>query len=305
MPIHNEETLLPISLPSVYALHPREVLVAADRCTDHSEELVKRFAEAHPEVNTVTRRFSGAEGRGWRFRSAYLRRTLYAEAENNVIMNTSADLWLGPEIQRYLPQVGHPYGLVSFAYLDYPWTYVTFIRRLLNTVRPGKGFSGLLALSKRAWLNSEDLEDLKTIPRGEDTHLSKSMVGKYPQVNRLTTSRHLRPHSGFSDSYLTGVAYHDQLHYSDLKMLSYCLMFMDPVPLVGLRHARAMRGIKNWRQGDIVYCKEDERKLKKLQGCGHVGNYGGETPSGTTLCVKCAERWAEEAAYRIIKEKLG
>ena len=253
LPIHNEEALLPLSLPSVYALHPSEVLVAIDRCTDHSEALVKYVAEMHPEVNTVIRRFGETEGKGWNFRSAYLRRTLYAEAENDVIMNTSADLWMDPAIAKHLSEVGHPYGLISFAYLDYPWTYVTFIRRLLNTLRPGKGFSGLLALSKRAWQRSEDLEDLKKIPQGEDTHLSKSMVGKYRQTNRLTYSRHLRPHGGFADSYLTGVAYHDQLHYRDLKMLTYCLMFMDPVPLVGLRHARAMKGCMNWRQGDIIY----------------------------------------------------
>ncbi len=253
MPVHDEEKLLPLSLPSIYALKPDEVLIALDRCRDGSADIIRRVADSRPETETIVRLYGESDGDGWRFRSAYLRRDLYQRARNDVILNTSADLWLDPNIRRFLPEVGKPYGLVSFAYLDCPWTYVTFIRRLLNITRRGKGFSGLLALSKKMWLECEDIEDLKKIPRGEDTHLSKSLVGHHPQVNRLTRSRHLRPHGGFADSYLTGVAYWDQLGYSDLKMLTYCLMYMDPVPLVGLRHAREMqrRGVDHWYQGDV------------------------------------------------------
>ena len=84
--------------------------------------------------------------------------------------------------------------LVSFSKIPYPLTFKGMMDRLGHTIYKHPSFSGLYAFSKKAWEETEDIEDLKKIPRGEDTHLHADLTKKYSalflsglRINILTT----------------------------------------------------------------------------------------------------------------------
>lgn len=227
---------MPLTLGGVYAVKPTEVIFTLDRCTDRSERIIEKVARNF-EAETKILVKSSEDGRDWRFRSAYLRRDAYQRAQFDTILNTSADLALTTEINRYLPLVGKKFGLISFGYIE-RWNLFFFVGRLKNIITPNRGFAGLLAFSKKAWLETEDLEDLKKIPRGEDTHLKLAISSKYKIAHRLTHCIHLRPRTTFWNQYYTGVAYWQQLQTPPWKMFLHSLFFVKPATFAGYYYAR-------------------------------------------------------------------
>jgi hypothetical protein len=235
-PIHNEDSSLPITLGGMYAVKPTEIIFTLDRCTDKSEKIIEKVAKNY-ETDTRIIIKTSDDGKDWMFRSAYLRRDAYQRAKYDTILNTSADLALTTEINRYLPQVGIKYGLISFGYIE-RWNIYFFIGRLKNIFTPNKGFAGLLAFSKKAWLETENIEDLKKIPRGEDTHLKLAISSKYKIAHRLTHCLHLRPRTTFWNQYNQGVDFWNQLHIPPYKMFLHSLFFVKPAAFTGYLHAR-------------------------------------------------------------------
>jgi glycosyltransferase involved in cell wall biosynthesis len=232
MPIHNEEELLPYSLSSVYSIKPREVLVALDRCTDKSAEILGRYAENYPGTDTHLIEFN--EPCDYRFRPAYLRRSLYELSSNDVILNTSADLVLDPTILRSM-DLGKN-GLISFGYYDYPFNYQGFAKRVISVF--AHGFAGLLALSRRAWRETEDLEDLKLQPRAEDTHLILAISRKYPTRYINTKTLHLRGNEAKLDHYRRGEAQWMVQRKSVFMAFAHSLVMLRPSSFTGYIRAR-------------------------------------------------------------------
>ncbi len=236
MPVHNDAAMLRLTLNSVYALRPDEVLFALDRCTDFSEEMIKRARRWHGHTRTRILPYGEGDGRGWKFRSAYLRRELYRLAENDTIINTSADLNLDPRIREIVDRIPDPFALISLGYLD-RWTLGTFITRLKQKALRG-GFGGLLAVSRDAWMRTEDLDELKRVSQGEDDHLFKAIKTRYRARNVTTCSLHLRPNTHPLDQYLCGV---DEWKYNRTPLrraVRVAAMSLRPALLVGYRHAR-------------------------------------------------------------------
>jgi glycosyltransferase involved in cell wall biosynthesis len=237
LPAHNEEAMLPKTLSSVYALRPDEVFFCLDRCTDGSEGIVRRYADAYAKMTETTiRRYTESDGVGWCFRSSYLRRDAYSRSRNNIILNTAADIRLCPTILNYLPLIPSEYALISFHYYEHPWNIQCFERALINKFQ--QGFAGLLALSREAWLDSENIEDLKMIPRGEDTHLRIAVGKKYPTAHRHTHSLHLRPNETREDHYNRGQAIYMQVHHHTWKALLHSIVMVRPAVFAGFMHAR-------------------------------------------------------------------
>lgn len=234
MPIHNEEAMLRQTLNSVYALHPDEAIFCLDRCTDGGERLIRESAEARG-VN-IRLIFFNEEDIAWRFRSAYMRRLSYFASSNDVIVNTSADLNLCPTIRKHVEKIPE-YGLISFGYLD-RWTPHTFITRMQQIIRGG-GFGGLLALSRGAWLETEDIDDLKGVSQGEDDHLYHAIASKYKTCNIVTNSLHLRP-TRRSDQYLCGVDMRRYGEVSGATLLYRSALRLSPEFALGYRHACAV-----------------------------------------------------------------
>jgi len=228
--------MLPKTLGSVYALQPEEAFFCLDRCTDHSEEIIKRYADAYPETTTTIRRYTDADGLDWNFRGAYLRRDAYARARNDVIVNTSADIRLCPSIARHIRGIPRRYALISFHYYEHPWNLQCFERAIINKFT--QGFAGLLAVSREAWLDSEDMEELKNIPRGEDTHLRLAIGKKHPTAHHHTHSLHLRPNESHEDHYNRGQAIYMQVSQRPLKALIHSVVMIRPAVFVGFMHAR-------------------------------------------------------------------
>ena len=195
-PIHNESEMLPYTLQSIYQLQPDEVIFSLDRCTDKSDEIIHAAAMEHPSLTRVIY-YEDKDGKDWTYRPAYLRRTAYREARNNTILNTSADIILDPATKRFLPGIT---GATIFGFLDRPWTPQCFIRHLAGAAGL-HGYSGLIAFSREAWLKTEDQEEVKRIPRAEDTHLLRAIETKYPINYVNTVSFHLRPSESAEDHY--------------------------------------------------------------------------------------------------------
>ena len=240
MPIHNEYPMLLKALPSILALHPDEFLIGLDRNTDRGEDLIYEYVKRNRPTSLRClsfKRYDDGDGAGWAFRGAYLRRDLYRLASNDTILNTSADLYLDHHIAAHLKDIPR-YGLVSFGYWDHPWTYQCFARRLISDHMPLHGFAGLLAFSRQAWLDSEDLEDLKRANRAEDTHLHMAIHRIKPTLHVNTSSLHLRPRENKQGHYNRGVAQWEMLHSKPLKPFLHSLIMLRPAVFTGYMHAR-------------------------------------------------------------------
>lgn len=231
-PVHNEEEMLPYTIKSVFDLEPDQVLWGLDRCTDSTERIIRDWGG---EVV----RFTDSDGCGWCFRPAYLRRTLYGMSQNDVIVNTSADLRLDPVIRLRIKNINNNYGLISFHYYELPWNLQQFERALISRIRPG--FAGLLAFSKCAWRETEDLEDLKTIQRSEDTHLQLAIKTRYKTRHYHTRSLHLRHNENKRDHYLRGVSMYQLLHRDPFTAFFHSLVMLRPSVFTGYIHARRLK----------------------------------------------------------------
>lgn len=238
IPCHNEEAMLPKTLGSVYALRPDEVFFGLDRCTDGTEGVVKRWADAYSKhTETTIRRYTDSDGAGWKFRGGFLRRDAYSRVRNNVIVNSAADLRLCPSIARRVREIPDPYALISFHYYENPWTIQCFERGILCRIR--HGFAGLLALNRPAWMETEDLDDLRTIQRAEDTHLQFAIRKRYRVKHYHTYSLHLRPNESFQDHYNRGQATYALVTHKVLRVFIQSVVMLRPAKFVGFMHARS------------------------------------------------------------------
>ena len=230
-PMHNEEKYIPSWINNTLKMNADEVIIGLDRCTDHTEKLLKPYGFKMIKY--------GDRPNGYRMRAAGIRRDLYSRSSNDVIVNTSADLLMDPKISEYVKQIGK-YGLISFGYWDHPYKIQNFINCIINGCMK-RGFAGLLSLSKDAWMKTEDLEDLKTIPRAEDTHLRLAIQSRYPIKHIQTKSRHLRPNEEKINHYNRGQAQYTLLHADMWKVFRYSVILLRPAMFTGYMHAR--RGI--------------------------------------------------------------
>lgn len=260
-PVHNDAAMLNLTIKSIYGIKPDEVLFALDRCTDKSESIVKKAGRLFPKSETRYFEVEEDDFKDWRFRSAGIRRLLYDIASSEIIVNTSADLNLDPQIRNHVKLIPERYGLVSFGYLD-RWNLATFAGRMHQIIRRD-GFGGLLAFSQPAWRECEDLEDLKRIAQGEDDHLHRAIEKKYKVCNIVTDSLHLRPNRRSGD-YLCGWDTRKRGPISGVNLLYRSVLRLSPAFTMGYIHADRAK-----RQGqDLDVLAERMIRLKK----GRVGN---------------------------------
>lgn len=231
LPIHNEAEMLLYTLPSIYALHAKEVIFGLDRCDDYSEKIIRAEAKKYPK--TATKLVEMNDASAYQYRPAYLRRRLYDLAENDTILNTSADVQLDQAIKHHLKL--DRYKLISFGDIDYPFNYQCFAKRLLSVT--GHGFSGLMVFSKAAYLETEDVNSLKNIKSAEDTHLYASIASKYPTRHINTRSLHLRPREMPTDHWKRGYAQRKTQHKSQIQSFIHSIIMLRPNVFVGYRHA--------------------------------------------------------------------
>lgn len=236
VPIHNEAKYLPYSLPAIYSLVPDEVILIFDRCTDESIEISKNIAQKFGNKSETRYIELNDLALDWKFRIAFLRRYGYRLANNDIILNTDADIILDKKVKNYIPKIGkNGIGLISFSYHDYPITIQHFIRKLMSAKY---GFSGQYAFSKEAWLKTEDEESVKNIITAEDSYLRKSISRRYKRLHIQTKSIHLRPGRTKTRNYMRGIVRWKDYKKSLRNTVINSIIYLRPATIVGYLHAR-------------------------------------------------------------------
>lgn len=239
MPIHNEEDLLPYSLPSVFRLMPDQVVLIFDRCFDNSLRVAEEITErckyrsrtAFIELNELSP--------GWKFRVAFLRRHGFKLARNDIILNTDADNLLDKKIAKHVELVGKKnIGMIKFSLVPYPRTFQSFIATLVSPLLPEVGFGGVYAFSKKAWLETENQESVKNTPRAEDRHIRLSIQKRYKVLFLKTKTLHLRSTETPYNHFLKGFTRWKQKRENLLVIVIHSFIFLRPLVLWGYLKSR-------------------------------------------------------------------
>jgi glycosyltransferase involved in cell wall biosynthesis len=240
-PIHNEAKYLPYSLPSIYRLDPDEVILIFDRCTDNSKKISEEIAREAGFAHRTEFIEMNSPSPEWTFRKAFIRRYGYKLARNDVILNVDADMYLDTSINEHIGIVGkNGVGIVSFGYLDKPYSVRSFIKRIITSLFPFKGFSGLFAFSKRAWVNTESEESARRIILSEDSHLCINIMRGYSRRFFNTRTLHMRPNENTRRHFMRGIAYWATVRErSTLRMLLHSILMIRPAVLSGYLYAKS------------------------------------------------------------------
>ena len=239
MPIKDEIDILKFSLPSIYALEPDEVIIPIELFPE-SIEMVERIARKCGYLEKTRILVLHEKTPDWRFRQAYARRKGFRQARNNVILTVDADVIVDGQITRYFGLVGkNGIGLVSFAKSSYPPTFAKMMARLIQTVYKHHSFTGIYVFSKKAWKETENIESLKKIPRGEDTHLHEWLRKKYKDrfihdVKNVV----LRPKESRRYRYLLGLNAWRIRKRALWRVLISTFLYLRPRMMVGYLKAR-------------------------------------------------------------------
>ena len=244
VPIKDETEILRLSLPSIYALEPHEVVIPIEPNTK-SIEIVRKIARKNNFQERTKIIVLHEKTPDWSFRQAYARRRGFREASNDLILTTDADIIVDPQIKNHFNLLGKGnIKLVSFSKLTYPVSLRVIMTRLVTKLfshRPG--FTGLYAFSKSAWQETENEESLKRILRGEDSHLHEALTKKYnvsfvPSVKNIK----LRPTESRRYQYLVGWYKWKTRRKPLWRVLMHTFVYYRPWVLVGYLKARLGQG---------------------------------------------------------------
>ena len=238
VPIHNEEKLLPYTLPSIFKLKPDEATLVFDRCTDRSIEVAKKIATDFRYTQRTQFIELNDPSPEWIYRLAFVRRYGFKLAKNDLILNTDADTILDSRIAGFLHLIGQDeVALVSFGRRPYPLTIQDFIARIIF-VFSRLGFEGIYAFSKKVWLETENQNSVKKISYDEDAHLCRSIAKKYRTVYVRTNSIHLRPEEKPERHFKLGFTYWSVKHKPLWKAALHSIFYFRPLLLAGYLKAR-------------------------------------------------------------------
>jgi len=240
VPIHNDALYLPYSLPSIYRLHPDEVVLLFDRCRDSSQAIAQSIARRF--ADSVTHTVEVNHPVAWKSRLAYLRRLGYRLASHDVILVMDADMILDPRIGQLLRQrLSSSTPLLRFGMRVYPvsirYLVIAIIKRLVQAVY--QTYGGVYAFWRDAWLDSEE-PGVQHIKRAEDTSLQRAILRHGGQSCFIETDTvHLRHVDDTrARSYLKGRLYWSVAQRGFLSTLLSALLFLRPLVLVGYVHER-------------------------------------------------------------------
>ena len=212
IPVKEEVGLIRQTLWSYYAVEPSEVLICTDKpCPKSVRKVVNKIAE-RSHMKDITRIVEVERSPEWRFHQAHVRRTGFKKAKYHRILNVDIDLVINRNVLKAVKLVGkNNVGLVSCSKFYYPKSLVdlwqigaiTFLRKFVHTMLDPfietTMFTGLYALWRPYWLDSEPEEKIKKLvnpkqlycgeyagevpadvnPTGEDTHLKDCMLEKH------------------------------------------------------------------------------------------------------------------------------
>lgn len=175
-PIKDEVDLIRRTLPSFYSVHPSEVMLCLDKpAPKHVVEVIRKVAKAY-NTGDITRIVEVERNPEFAFHQAWVRRKGFLEAKHDKILTTDIDLVINKNVLKAVELVGkNDVGLVSLSKFSHPrgltdyWRLgvVTFLCKILHgmldPVMATTTFTGLYALWKPYWLDSEPEEEIKKL----------------------------------------------------------------------------------------------------------------------------------------------
>jgi len=213
-PIKDEKHLISRTLPSHYEVNPSEVVLCFDKpAPKDTLKVAKKVIKAY-NAEEITKIIEVERNPEWAFHQANVRRTGFKEATYDRILTTDIDLIINRNVLKAVNMVGkEDVGLVSCGKFRYPNNLVGFWRAIgYNVLRKSfvflkkaqtgglkmTTFTGLYAIYRPYWLDSEDEEGIKrfvnpkqvfrgeVIPEGgvlwhagEDTYLRDCMMKQH------------------------------------------------------------------------------------------------------------------------------
>jgi hypothetical protein len=174
VPVKDEADLIQRTLWSYYAVEPSEVLICTDKpCERNVRKAVNEIAELL-HTKEITRIIEIKKSSEWNFHQAHVRRAGFHEAKFDRILTGDIDLVINKNVLKALDLVGkNNVGLASLTKLQYPhlltdyWRLgvVIFLRKVVHALADSvigtTVFSGLYALWRPYWLDSEPREGVK------------------------------------------------------------------------------------------------------------------------------------------------
>lgn len=234
MPIHNEYDMLRYSLEPMFALEPDEIIILFDRCTDRSKELVEAVTKKVKYAGNLKLININDLPPDWKYHVAKLYRDGFTIARNDVILTMAGDVILDKRITNYIKEIENTNTkFISFGSKFYPASMVYFTKRLISLVFPERGFGGIFLFSKKAWMETEDQDEVKKLPKGQDTFLQMSIKKKYSVRHVWLNVLDLRVRVSNEDQYMKGVLAHRIMNKSLPEVIFSTIIYLSPYMLKG------------------------------------------------------------------------
>lgn len=213
-PIKDEDEFIPLALPSFFAVNPSEIILCLDKPAPTKLKALICHVARNCHARHITRIIEVEKNPEYGYHQAWVRRRGFHEAMFPRILTTDIDIVMNRNVLKALEMVGNEnIGLVSLSKFRYPNSIMHFLRLYGSSIMSkyvhhfakayrGNGlstttFTGLYAIWKEYWLDSEPEEELKGLKSskkslewefhvvratGEDTFLRDYMEKKHKVV---------------------------------------------------------------------------------------------------------------------------
>lgn len=209
VPIKDEVNLIPVTLPSYYALNPGEVILCLDKPAPRKLlEVIDRVAKSC-KAKDKTKVIEVKRHPAYRYHKAFVRRTGFRVAKHDTVVTGDIDLIVNRNVLKAVELVGNGnVGFVSMAQPYYPFMGVKSFWRMVVDCLVRRfwynTFTGLYALWKPYWLDTEKVEDIQKLPDPRSSHaliIANSSIGEDSFLHQKMLTKHraiyLRDIGGF------------------------------------------------------------------------------------------------------------
>ena len=209
VPIKDEVNLIPVTLPSYYALSPSEVILCLDKpAPSELLKVIDRVAKSC-KAKDKTKVIEVKSHPAYRYHKAFVRRTGFRAAKHDIIVTGDIDLIVNGDVLKAVKLVGKDdVGFVSMAQPYYPFMGVkSFWRMVIDCLIRRfwyNTFTGLYALWKPYWLDTEKEEDIQKLPDPRSSNaliIGRSSIGEDSFLHQKMLTKHrviyLRDIGGF------------------------------------------------------------------------------------------------------------
>ena len=232
VPIHDNETHLPYTLPNILSLNAPETVLYFDCCTDNSMTVAEKLTVGHKNVKTVINNNLHPD---YSFHTAYVKTQGIKHCSHPWILNVDADMKIDPET--ILPYLNTSVSCVCFDRHEYPISPTFELMKPLTRFSKNKA-RGLMFFNRSALYRHMDLKRLKRLKIAVDTYIFTTLNREYSTKFVSGKHLHLNPKKTRNKEYEYGLYSWNNLRANLFKMIvskSVCLRFSY---LRGYLHAR-------------------------------------------------------------------